>query len=201
MEPRVSGQAIMNPWRVGGVDKKGERMSDPFLGEIRIFGFNFAPAGWAFCNGQIMPITQNTALFALLGTTYGGNGTANFALPDLRGRIPIHQGTGSGLSSYDLGQTGGSQTVTLTTAQMPEHNHALNATTAAADTADPANEVLANANYGGDFVNEYAAGPGTTAMHSSSIGNSGGTTPVSVLQPFLVLNFCIALQGIFPSRN
>jgi microcystin-dependent protein len=171
-------------------------MADPFIGEIRTFGFNFAPRGWAMCNGQLLPINQNQALFALLGTTYGGNGQTTFALPDLQGRVGIHVGQGPGLSPYVLGQEAGTETVTLTQNQMPQHSHVVQANAAPATGSRPGGAVLARTS---DQI--YAsAGDGTT-MNQAMIGNAGGSQPFGVLQPYLTLNFCIALQGIFPSRN
>jgi microcystin-dependent protein len=171
-------------------------MSEPFLGEIRTFGFNFAPQGWAMCNGQILSIAQNTALFALLGTTYGGNGTTNFALPDLQGRVGIHQGQGNGLSTYVIGEVSGTENVTLLTGQMPQHSHGLIANAGTAGVSRPDGAVLARTG-----ANTYAAAPDGTAMNAGAIGSSGGNQPFSIIQPFLCLNFCIALEGIFPSRN
>jgi microcystin-dependent protein len=172
-------------------------MSNPFLGEIRIFGFNFAPRGWAFCNGQILAIAQNTALFALLGTTYGGNGQTTFALPDLRGRVPNHFGQGPGLSSYDLGEVSGSETVTLTPSTMPAHNHFIACSSDDATTADPSNA------FPSAFTSKiYAASPTPgKLMNAAMVTQVGGNQPHNNLQPFLTLNFCIALEGIFPSRN
>jgi microcystin-dependent protein len=171
-------------------------MSEPFLGEIRTFGFNFAPLGWATCSGQLVPISQNPALFSLLGTFYGGDGQTTFALPDLRGRIGLSMGQGPGLSSYQVGQVGGSETVTLTSNQMPQHSHALVANSGTATGGRPDGEALARAG-----TSIYAAAPDGTAMNAGSIGGSGGSQPHTNLQPFLSLNFCIALQGVFPPRN
>ena len=169
-------------------------MSEPFLGEIRMFGFNFAPRGWAFCNGQILPIAQNTALFSLLGTTYGGNGQTTFALPNLQGRVAIHFGQGAGLSNYDLGEVAGTETVTLTQNQLPAHGHAVNASNGDATATRPANRFPA----GGGAYADSADG---TTMSPTMVANAGGSQPHSNIQPFLALNFCIALSGIFPSRN
>lgn len=173
-------------------------MDTPFLGMIAMFGFNFAPRGWAFCNGQILPIAQNTALFSLLGTTYGGNGQTTFALPDLRGRVPVGQFQGPGLSDYSLGQVAGSETVTLISTQIPAHTHTLNGITEAGTSATPTGNLPANT---GALDKEYGT-PGTlTAMGAQAIGNTGGSQPHSNIQPYLAINYCIALQGIFPSRN
>ena len=165
-------------------------MAEPFLSEIKIVSFNFAPKGWATCDGQLLPINQNQALFALLGTTYGGNGQTNFALPDLRGRTPIHFGNG-----HVLGERGGEQAHTLTVAETPMHIHALAGTPSAADTATPTNNYLAAAN------NQYAPPANLTSMGPSSISAAGGSQPHENMQPYLTLMFVIALQGIFPSRN
>ena len=178
-------------------------MSEPFLGMISIFGFNFAPRGWAMCNGQILAIAQNTALFSLLGTTYGGNGQTTFALPNLQSRVPIHFGQGPGLSAYALGQAAGSESVTLTNAQMPQHNHggALLATNATADDSIPAGAYLAQRADGTANFKSSPPAPATAAMAQGTIPLDGGSQPVSILEPYLALNFCIALEGIFPSRN
>ena len=169
-------------------------MSTPFLGEIRIFPYNFAPRGWAFCGGQNLPIAQNTALFSLLGTTYGGNGQTTFALPDLRSRVPLHSGQGPGLSSYTLGEVTGTESVTLTVNQMPTHNHLAASTQATAGATRPQN----NFPSGGGA---YATATDNTTMNPGHILNAGGNQPVGIVQPILALNFCIALEGIFPSRN
>ncbi len=172
-------------------------MSEPFLGQIMLVPYNFAPRGWAFCSGQILPIAQNTALFSLLGTTFGGNGQTTFALPDLRGRVPNGSGQGPGLSNYDLGQVGGTETGTLTVNQMPSHNHLVNVNADSGDTGRIENTYLANSS-----ETPYIASittPGT--MAPQMIGNTGGSQPFNVLQPYLTLNYCIALEGIFPSRS
>ena len=171
-------------------------MAEPFVGEIRTFGFNFAPSGWAMCNGQLMPISQNTALFSLLGTQYGGNGTTTFALPNLQGRVGIHQGQGAGLSPYTIGQVSGTENVTLTQNQMPQHGHGVVANDSAATATRPAGAVPARTT-----TSTHAAGPDGTAMNAGMIGTSGASLPFSIIQPFLCVNFCIALFGIFPSRN
>jgi microcystin-dependent protein len=171
-------------------------VSEPFLGEIRTFGFTFAPQGWAMCNGQLLSISQNTALFSLLGTTYGGNGTITFALPDLRGRVGNHQGQGPGLMNYVQGEESGVESVTLTQQQMPQHNHGVQANASPATATRAGGAVLARTS-----ADIYAAAPDGTAMNAAMIGQAGGSQPHSNLQPYLTLNFCIALQGIFPSRN
>lgn len=180
-------------------------MSSPYLGQIVIFAGNFAPSGWALCQGQLLSIQQNAALFSILGTTYGGNGTSNFALPDLRGRIPIQQGQGPGLSNYILGESAGAEAVTLNSSQMPAHTHALNATAASGSVPSPVGAFTATGidSQSGTSLDFAPATPVPTLapMASASIGPAGGSQPVSVVQPFLSVNFIIALVGIFPSRN
>lgn len=176
-------------------------MSDPFIGEIIMFGGNFAPRGWALCNGQLLSIAQNTALFSILGTTYGGDGQTTFALPNLQGRVAIHPGQSPGTSSYSLGETSGTESVTLTTSQMPAHNHTLNASGSNADQTGPGVHVLAvPTSTSGDTVSIYSTTANTT-MAPTAIGISGGSQPVPVVQPFQCVNFIIALEGIFPSRS
>jgi microcystin-dependent protein len=170
---------------------------DPFLGEIRIFGGNFAPVGWALCEGQLLSISQNAALFSILGTTFGGNGTNTFALPDLRGRLPIGPGTGPGLAPYTLGQQGGTESVTLLASQMPAHTHAVNAYNGAGDKSTVAGNLPAN----GAKPDYYSDQAGTTTMNPATIASAGGGVPVGILQPYLSVTFIIALQGIFPSRS
>lgn len=172
-------------------------MADPFLAEVRLFPFNFAPIGWAQCNGQLLPISQNTALFSLLGTTYGGDGKSTFALPNLQGRFTIGQGQGPGLSLRDLGETGGSDTVTLLASQMPVHGHPL-MSTSSPTSADPTNATLAPTANGS---NAYRAPGTTTPMAASAVSPAGGSKPHDNLQPYLTLNFCIAMQGVFPARS
>ena len=171
-------------------------MSEPFIAEIRIFPGNFAPRSWAFCNGQLLPISQNTALFSLLGTTYGGDGRTTFALPDLQGRAPMHPGQGPGLSLRDLGQTDGVETVTLLESEMPHHAHTLSADNALGNSRSPAGNSLARA-VGGLA---YRAPSSLVAMSDQALSISGGSLPHNNMQPYLVLNFIIALQGIFPAR-
>jgi microcystin-dependent protein len=173
-------------------------MSDQFLAEIRIFPFNFAPKGWATCDGQLLPISQNTALFSLLGTTYGGNGKSNFALPNLEGSAPMHPGQGPGLSLHDLGEVGGSQTVTLLQSEIPLHSHNFGAQTVPlGSVTTPADHVLTRP-ASGNLYN--ATNPQVVAMSSNAIGPAGGGLPHNNMQPYLTLTFCIALQGIFPQR-
>lgn len=162
------------------------------MSELRVFSFNFAPRGWAQCNGQFLPINQNQALFALLGTTYGGNGQTTFALPNLRGQVPIHQGNG-----FSLGQTGGQESHTVTLSEMPTHLHQLQASSLTTDgVPTAANDVL------GQALNLYRPPTGSlTTMEPSSVSSVGGSQPHANLQPYLVLNICIALTGIFPSQN
>jgi microcystin-dependent protein len=171
-------------------------MADPFVAEIRIFPFNFAPTGWAFCNGQILPISQNTALFSLLGTTYGGDGRSTFALPNLEGSAPLHPGQGPGLSVYDLGQTGGSDTVTLLISEMPAHSHTLRGSPQLGDSPVPTNNSLAR------FNNAYQTNAtGLVSMAPEALPPAGGSLPHNNLMPYLTLSFCIALQGVFPPRG
>ncbi len=173
-------------------------MSDNFVGEIRIFAGNFAPKDWAFCRGQLIPISQNTALFSLLGTTYGGNGTSNFALPDLQGRAPMQPGQAPGLSPYALGQQDGAETVTLSAAQKPAHSHPLRASSAAANASDPTGNVLANAGSGA----LYASGPADTPLSAGAVGPAGGDgLEHNNLMPYLPVNYIIAMTGIFPARS
>lgn len=175
-------------------------MSQPFLGQIMIFAGNFAPVGWAFCNGQLLSINQNTALFSLLGTTYGGNGVNTFALPDLRGRVPVHFGQGLGLSPYTQGEIAGTETVTLTQNNLPAHNHLLNAVSGAGTAGAPGpGEFLAQST-ARDRIYSNAPTPDTT-LSTATIAPTGGGQPADIRQPYLVMNFVIALQGVFPSRN
>lgn len=171
-------------------------MTSPFLGEIIIFGGNFAPRGFAFCNGQLLSISQNAALFAILGTTYGGDGRVNFGLPDLQGRVPIHFGNGVGLSPYVLGEIGGVENVSLLQNQMPQHNHNIVASDGPASATRPLGSVP-----GKSSQSAYAASPDGTLMNAGMVSAAGGSLPHPNLQPYLALNFCIALVGVFPSRN
>jgi microcystin-dependent protein len=174
-------------------------MSDPFVAEIRIFAGTFAPTGWAFCNGQLMPISQNTALFSLLGTTYGGDGKSTFGLPDLQGRAPMHPGQGPGLSLRDLGEADGQPAVTLLASELPLHSHTKVAQTTPATQFAPSNTSILARSVGGNAYVTPAA-PNTT-LAQAAIQPAGGSAPHNNMQPFLVLNFIIALQGIFPPRG
>ena len=174
-------------------------MADPFVAEIRIFPFNFAPKGWAFCNGQILPISQNTALFSLLGTTYGGDGKSNFALPNLQGNAPMFWGQGPGLSLYDLGETGGSETVTLLQTEMPSHAHQASGASGNGPTS-PANNTWGTA-AGRTPPPVYADGAPNVGMAGTALALTGGGAPHNNMQPYLTLNFCIALQGVYPPRS
>jgi microcystin-dependent protein len=172
-------------------------MADPFVAEIRIFPFNFAPKGWAWCDGQLLPLSQNTALFSLLGTTYGGNGKSNFALPDLQGRAPMHPGQGPGLSLHDLGETGGSETVTLLESEIPSHSHGLQASQADALEPSPGGQQFAT----GIGVGYYAVPGALVSMAANALAPAGGDQPHNNLQPYLTFYFNIALQGVFPPRT
>lgn len=176
-------------------------MADPFVAEIRIFGFNYPPTGWAFCDGQLLPLSQNTALFSLLGTTYGGDGKSTFALPDLQGNAPLFWGQSQGGSLYDLGQTGGSETVTLLQSEIPLHTHQLRADTA--DNADT-NVASPSASYaqstGGTLYQDNPANP-DTFLNPLATQLVGASFPHNNMMPYLTLNFCIALQGVFPARG
>jgi microcystin-dependent protein len=174
---------------------------DPFLCEIRIFPFNFAPKGWAFCDGQILPISQNTALFSLLGTTYGGDGRSNFALPNLQGCTPMHFGQGSGLSPRCLGEQSGSDTITLLQTEIPAHTHAVSGRNSVGQDVSPQGDVWAvpGAARGLNMYNQNAGG--APQMNPTAFGLTGGGLPHNNLPPYLTLNFCIALQGVYPPRQ
>jgi microcystin-dependent protein len=195
-------------------------MSDPYIGEIRMFGGNFAPRGWAFCQGQLLSIQQNTALFSLLGTMYGGNGQTTFGLPDLRGRSPVGIGQGPGLSPITEGEMAGTENVTLTQTQMPMHTHAMSGATASVAipvTTEPAvsktpsaTSILSTANENtgsGAEVDIYGPGPATTTLEpfnaavTGSVAAAGGSQPVGIRNPYIGINFIIALEGVYPSRN
>ncbi len=179
---------------------------EEYLSVIKMFGLNFAVRGWAMCNGQLLSIAQNTALFSLLGTTYGGNGQTTFALPNLQGRTPIHQGNGPGLSQYVLGQVGGTETVSLLTSNLPAHTHPLMANTGAGTTGVPTNGYLSASPKNGSgpsavSLNTYTATAPNTPLGSLSVGTTGNNIPVPIIQPYLAVNFEICMEGIFPSRN
>jgi microcystin-dependent protein len=172
---------------------------DPFVAEIRIFPFNFAPKGWAFCDGQILPLSQNTALFSLLGTTYGGDGKSNFALPNMQGNAPMFWGQGPGLSLHDIGETSGSETVTLLESEMPSHSHAEMASTQDGGDSHPANNLLAQGIGIGQYI-DMNTGP-IVNLNQNVLPPAGGDQPHNNMQPYLTLNFCIALQGVYPPRT
>ncbi len=174
-------------------------MADPFVAEIRIFPFNFPPKGWAFCDGQILPLSQNTALFSLLGTTYGGDGKSNFALPNMQGNAPMHPGQGPGLSLHDLGETGGSETVTLLESEIPGHSHGILADVPPATLNQPAPTRGLARSSGGTVYQPSNAG--LVAMGNNTIAPAGGDQPHNNMMQYLTLNFCIALQGVFPPRT
>jgi microcystin-dependent protein len=170
---------------------------DPFVAEIRIFPFNFAPKGWAFCDGQLLPLSQNTALFSLLGTIYGGDGKSNFALPNLQGRAAMHPGQGQGLSLHFEGETGGSETVTLLQTEIPAHTHAVAASQGDGLETAPAQQLLAT----GVGISQYQTPGPLTNLSPSAVAPTGGSAPHNNMQPYLTVNFCIALQGVFPPRG
>jgi microcystin-dependent protein/GNAT superfamily N-acetyltransferase len=172
-------------------------MADPFVAEIRIFPFNLAPKGWAFCDSQLLPLSQNTALFSLLGTTYGGNVKSNFALPDLQGRAAMHPGQGPGLSLHDRGETGGSETVTLLESEMPAHAHSMTASQPDGTERSPVGQLLAT----GVGISQYQAPAAETTLAQDAVAPAGGDQPHNNLQPYVTMNFCIAMQGVFPPRG
>jgi microcystin-dependent protein len=172
-------------------------MSEPFLAEIRMVGFNFAPRGWAFCDGQILPINQNQALYSLLGTAYGGDGRTSFALPDLRGRTPVHVGTSAGGNPFVWGQKTGAERHSLTRGEMPPHTHTLSASSLVANSAVPTDHALA----AGSAPEAYRSPEGLAPMGAGTISPVGASQAHENMQPFLAVHFCIALQGLFPSRN
>jgi len=173
-------------------------MSEPFLAEVRVFGFNFPPRGWALCDGQILPINQNQSLFSLLGTTYGGDGRTSFALPDLRGRTPLHVGDSStpGAVSHNLGQRSGEEAHMLTSSEMPGHGHSVAANAASATSDEPQGNLPARSSF-----DAYRSSSTLGSFASETVANTGGGTSHDNMQPWLAVNFCIALQGLFPSRN
>ncbi len=172
--------------------------SDPFIGQISMFAGNFAPRGWALCDGQLLPISQYSALFSILGTTYGGDGETTFALPDLRGRVPMHAGNGSGLTSRQLGQKFGSETNTLTVNQMPSHSHTVNAVTDDGNQSVPTGNLPAGTKV---LDKEYSNAASNTTMNANMINANGDNQPVNNIQPVLVINYIIALEGVYPSSN
>ena len=174
-------------------------MSDPFVAEIRIFAGNFAPRGWATCDGQLLPISQNTALFSLVGTTYGGNGQTTFALPNLQGSAPMFWGQGPGLTDRVIGESSGEQSVTLTSGEMPAHNHALMASTGPASSRAPADATLARSRNGNAY--QTTVTQNVASLAAQAVSPAGGSLPHNNMQPFLVLTFIIAMQGIFPPRS
>jgi microcystin-dependent protein len=171
---------------------------EPFIGEIRMVGFNYAPKGWAKCEGQLLPINQYQPLFALIGTQFGGNGTTTFALPDLRGRIPMGDGTGIGLTSRSIGENGGSETNIITVNQMPSHNHTVSAVSTEGNQNSPSGNLPADTKI---LDKEYSNTNGDVIMKNTMIGNTGNNQPVNNIQPFLTVNYIIALEGVFPVRN
>ena len=173
------------------------KAQEGFIGEIRMFAGNYAPQGWAFCQGQLLSISQNTALFSILGTTYGGDGRVTFALPNLSGRVPVGVGQGAGLTNRQLGEMSGTETVTLTTAQMPAHSHTVNAVTADGNQNLPTNSFPANTK---TLDKEYSTVAPNTTMNPTMIGVSGGSQPFGVMQPSLGMNYIICVNGIYPSR-
>jgi microcystin-dependent protein len=172
-------------------------MSTPYVGEIRLFAGNFAPVGWALCNGALMSIAENTVLFQLIGTTYGGDGQTTFALPDLRGRAPMHLGTGPGLSPRVIGQSGGAETVTLTVAQLPAHTHTAAADAHAATSPDPAGRAWAASN---DYAQFGPVAGAPANLHAGAVGSSGGGQPHDNMLPFVTINFIISLFGVYPTQ-
>ena len=177
-------------------------MAEPFIAEIRVWACNFAPRQWAFCDGQILAISQNTALFALIGTYFGGNGTSTFALPNMQGRVAVDVGTGPGLDTYVIGEMGGQSTHTLLTSEMPAHSHTVSGATPGAaqeQTNIPSNQAWFGPSTGGGFT--YASTTPSTSLSQAAIATSGGSVPHNNMQPYLTMNFCIAVEGIFPARN
>lgn len=174
------------------------KAQDPFIGEIRMFAGNYPPRGWTFCDGQMMSIAQNTALFSILGTTYGGNGQTNFALPDLRGRVPIHAGQGPGLTNRTLGEKAGTETYILNSNQMPSHSHTVRAVSAEGNQNTPANNLPADTKL---LDKEYSNSTGNVSMNPAMLSSAGGNQPFPLMQPYTAVNFIIALEGIYPPRN
>lgn len=177
---------------------KSYSQQDGFIGEVKLFAGNFAPRGWALCEGQLLAINSNTALFSIIGTMYGGDGRTTFALPDLRGRVAVGPGSGPGLSSYRIGEKKGSETTTLTTNHLPSHSHSANGVSTIGNSNEPAGKLPAQT---GLFDNEYSDAPADVQLNSTMIGNTGGSQPVDIRQPSLSINYIICLQGVFPSRS
>lgn len=173
---------------------------DPFIGQVVMFAGDFPPIGWAYCDGQLLSINQYSALFSILGTRYGGDGVSTFALPDLRGRVPVHPGHGPGLSEYRLGEKGGAETVTLTTNQLPGHSHSLNASVGPASQSSAEDNILASQSPSSG-VTTYTSDTPSTQLSSASISSTGGGQPFDILQPYTCVHFIIAMQGIYPSRG
>ena len=173
----------------------------PFIAQVMLFAGNFAPRGWALCDGQLMAISSNTALFSIIGTTYGGDGVSTFALPDLRSRAAVHMGTGPGLSHYTLGQKGGAENVTLTSAQMPTHSHILSGSSANGSLPTVANNTMATSGTSAPPSGPYSSDPPNAPMNGAAIGKTGGNASHSNIQPYLTMNYVIALEGIYPSRS
>ena len=183
-----------------GVSSTAQAAKEPFIGEIMMTGANYCPKGWADLNGQLLPISQNQALFSLLGTTYGGDGRTNFGLPDMRGRVPLHYGQGPGLTNKKQGDKGGAESHALKIGEMPQHQHALHASTADADKKGPTGNLLGNQTRKNKIYAPGAA-DSLTPLHKAAVGPAGNSQPHNNMQPFLTIRFCIALQGLFPSRN
>jgi microcystin-dependent protein len=193
----ISNMAVAGALALCGGVPVASAAFEPFIGEIMMVGYTFCPSGWAAADGQLLPISSNSALFSLYGTTYGGDGLTTFALPDLRGRVPMHTGNGPGLTPRQLGQKAGAETNTLTVFQLPAHSHSLNASSSGANQSSPANHVHANAGR----TRIYSSGPADTVMSGGAIGNTGAGQAVNNMQPYTTIRFCVALQGVFPSRN
>ncbi len=174
-------------------------MSNPYIGEVRTFGFNFAPRSWALCNGQLVPISQNTALFSIIGTFYGGNGTTTFALPNLQGTVPVGIGTGAGLSNYVIGQTGGEQNHTLAVTEIPAHNHGMTASSQPGEDTSPAGEALASSS--GPKLYQTVTNTNLVTLNATTLNTVGSSGPHNNLMPYLAITFCICLRGVFPARN
>lgn len=189
--------AVANVFTSNNISAETNTGMEPYLSEIMLVGFNFPPRGWAFCDGQLLPIAQNQSLFSLLGTTFGGDGRTTFALPDLRGRVSVHPGQGSGLPNYSLGQKGGENNVTLNISQIPSHSHSLMVNNSAGNSSNPEENFIAS---NAEGINHYS-NTNNAKANNFSIANAGGNQSHNNMQPYLGINHCIALQGLFPSRN